>query len=189
MDPLLPEHRTPNTMSFLLLRPPEHALAQLEQRLKELEVRLAKNSSNSHHPPSSDALSKPLPKSLRRTLSPRRSSRSSLTGSSVRYPSATWRARTKSSRRFRLNGSREKKMRAADQSRNNSDGDSIGPRMQAIEKAPAIPSKQNAEHDSAADKFDKQDRSQSRQPRLVFQPPLPLTPEEPSSESRNDPHM
>jgi transposase len=43
----------------------QERMAQLEQRLKELERRLAKNSSNSHHPPSSDALSKPHPKSLR----------------------------------------------------------------------------------------------------------------------------
>lgn len=40
-------------------------MAQLEQRLKGLEGRLAQNSSNSHHPPSSDGLSKPSPKSLR----------------------------------------------------------------------------------------------------------------------------
>jgi transposase len=40
-------------------------VAQLEQRLKGLEGRLAQNSSNSHHPPSSDGLKKPRPKSLR----------------------------------------------------------------------------------------------------------------------------
>ena len=90
---------------------------------------------------------------------------------------------------IRKNFEREKKMTAVDQGRNDSNGDSIGTRMQTIEKAPAIPSKQNAEHDGAADKFNEQDGFHRRQPRLVFQPPLPVTPEEPSSESRNDPHM
>jgi transposase len=40
-------------------------VAQLEQRLKALEGRLAQNSSNSHRPPSSDGFGKPRIKSLR----------------------------------------------------------------------------------------------------------------------------
>src|SRR5438045_9784330 len=42
----------------------QERVAKLEQRLKELEGRLAKNSSNSNHPPSSIVLSKLNPKSL-----------------------------------------------------------------------------------------------------------------------------
>src|SRR5208282_6921900 len=38
---------------------------QLEQRVQELEAQVARNSSNSGKPPSSDGLSKPSPKSLR----------------------------------------------------------------------------------------------------------------------------
>jgi transposase len=43
----------------------QERLAQLEQRVKELEAQLARNSSNSGKPPSSDGLSKPSPKNLR----------------------------------------------------------------------------------------------------------------------------
>jgi transposase len=43
----------------------QERLAQLEQRVKELEAQLARNSSNSAKPPSSDGLSKPSPKNLR----------------------------------------------------------------------------------------------------------------------------
>jgi len=43
----------------------QERLVQLENRVKELETQLARNSSNSGKPPSSDALSKPAPKSLR----------------------------------------------------------------------------------------------------------------------------
>jgi transposase len=43
----------------------QQRLEQLEKRVKELEAQLAKNSQNSHKPPSSDGLSKPNTKSLR----------------------------------------------------------------------------------------------------------------------------
>jgi transposase len=43
----------------------QERLAQLEQRVKQLEAQLARNSQNSNKPPSSDGLSKPNPKNLR----------------------------------------------------------------------------------------------------------------------------
>jgi hypothetical protein len=43
----------------------QERLVQLEERVKQLEGQLARNSSNSGKPPSSDGLSKPSPKSLR----------------------------------------------------------------------------------------------------------------------------
>jgi transposase len=48
----------------LLLRL-EAQVRQLRQQVKELQARLALNSTNSSQPPASDGLAKPAPKSLR----------------------------------------------------------------------------------------------------------------------------
>src|SRR5208283_2597719 len=62
---LLPlAHSHPEVLVDIILALQER-LVQLEERVKELEGQLARNSSNSGKPPSSDALSKPRPKSLR----------------------------------------------------------------------------------------------------------------------------
>ena len=64
-EELLPLARShPEALVDIILALQER-LAQLEQRVKELEAQLARNSSNSNEPPSSDGLSKPSPKSLR----------------------------------------------------------------------------------------------------------------------------
>jgi len=64
-EELLPlARRDPEAMVELFLVLQER-LVQLEQRVQELEAQLARNSSNSGKPPSSDGLSKPNPKSLR----------------------------------------------------------------------------------------------------------------------------
>lgn len=57
-------HANPEALVDLFLALQER-LVQLENRVKELEAQLARNSSNSGKPPSSDGLSKPSPKSLR----------------------------------------------------------------------------------------------------------------------------
>jgi len=64
-EELLPLARShPEALVEIILALQER-LAQLEQRVRELEAQLARNSSNSAKPPSSDGLSKPSPKSLR----------------------------------------------------------------------------------------------------------------------------
>ncbi len=64
-EELLPLARThPEAMVDMFLALQER-LVQLEARVKDLEAQLARNSSNSGKPPSSDGLSKPNPKSLR----------------------------------------------------------------------------------------------------------------------------
>jgi transposase len=64
-EELLPLARShPEALVDIILALQER-LEQLEQRVKELEAQLARNSSNSGKPPSSDGLSKPSPKSLR----------------------------------------------------------------------------------------------------------------------------
>src|SRR5438105_8394002 len=64
-EELLPLARShPEALVDIILALQER-LVQLEQRVKELEAQLARNSSNSGKPPSSDGLSKPGPKSLR----------------------------------------------------------------------------------------------------------------------------
>ena len=64
-EELLPlAHSHPEVVVDIILALQER-LVQLEQRVQELEAQLARNSSNSGQPPSSDGLSKPSPKSLR----------------------------------------------------------------------------------------------------------------------------
>ena len=64
-EELLPLARShPEALVDIILALQER-LEQLERRVKELEGQLARNSSNSGQPPSSDGLSKPSPKSLR----------------------------------------------------------------------------------------------------------------------------
>lgn len=64
-EELLPVARThPEVLVDMFLALQER-LVQLEERVKDLEAQLARNSSNSGKPPSSDGLSKPNPKSLR----------------------------------------------------------------------------------------------------------------------------
>lgn len=64
-EELLPLARShPEALVDIILALQER-LVQLEQRVKELEGQLARNSSNSGKPPSSDGLSKPCPQSLR----------------------------------------------------------------------------------------------------------------------------
>ncbi len=64
-EELLPLARShPEVLVDIILALQER-LVQLEQRVQELEAQLARNSSNSGKPPSSDGLSKPSPKSLR----------------------------------------------------------------------------------------------------------------------------
>jgi len=78
-EELLPLARShPEVLVDIILALQER-LVQLEQRVQELEAQLARNSSNSGKPPSSDGLSKPGPKSLRqpsgrKTRRPTRSS-------------------------------------------------------------------------------------------------------------------
>ena len=64
-EELLPLARTQPEVLVKIILALQEQLAQLEQRVKELEAQLARNSSNSGRPPSSDGLSKPSPKSLR----------------------------------------------------------------------------------------------------------------------------
>jgi transposase len=66
-EELLPLARShPEVLVDIILALQER-LVLLENRVQELEAQLARHSSNSGQPPSSDGLSKPSPKSLRET--------------------------------------------------------------------------------------------------------------------------
>jgi transposase len=64
-EELLPLARSQPEVLVEMFLALQERLAQLEQRVQELEAQLARNSSNSGKPPSSDGLGKPSPKSLR----------------------------------------------------------------------------------------------------------------------------
>ena len=64
-EELLPLARSQPEVLVDIILALQERLVQLEQRVQELEAQLARNSSNSGKPPSSDGLSKPSPKSLR----------------------------------------------------------------------------------------------------------------------------
>ena len=64
-EELLPLARSHPEVLVDIILALQDRLAQLEQRVRELEAQVARNSSNSSKPPSSDGLSKPSPKSLR----------------------------------------------------------------------------------------------------------------------------
>jgi transposase len=64
-EELLPLARSHPELLVEIILALQERLVQLEQRVQELEAQLARNSSNSGQPPSSDGLTKPSPKSLR----------------------------------------------------------------------------------------------------------------------------
>ena len=64
-EELLPLARSQPEVLVDMILALQQRVAQREQRVKELEAQLARNSRNSSKPPSTDGLAKPAPKSLR----------------------------------------------------------------------------------------------------------------------------